>query len=306
MSSAERFEVFPCSFVHAGGTLNLPQLESCSPASNSRISAVRIAGAIDPQAHLLAGAKPMVQLGTRDLATFFGTVSPTLGLKCTGAVTFRLYEREDCGAFLTGATHVTVTSTGGFLYPDAISADQESEEGALCRAMYVPLWDGTNDPLIVTDAVDFSAAPTPTFTSRYFLGPVYSGGSEVKGVTNATANFGLTVAPSPQSPGPYDRKLAITSRNPTLTFDTLKADAAAGVDFFLRSVSGGSFAMYFQKGTDNGDRVAVGTASHVKVSCTAGGITTEEIGGSKGQDAILRTTVRPTGTISLSTASTIP
>lgn len=306
MAAAQVFEIFPCSFIYTGPTtLNLAQMNSFRCESGGQFSRVRVGGSVYTLANLLNQARPRATFQTADLATYFGAVSVTAGLKITSTATFRLGEREDCGIFMTSTEHVTVTATKGILWPLSLSAEQDSQNGAVLQSAFMPLYDGTNDPWVVTDAVDFSGAPAAAFGSQFFLGPVYHNSSELAGVTRVSIDFGIDVRGITQTPGPYARAAAIYDVNPMLRFTTKKVDLAAAVDMFARAVTS-SFAIYLQKGAASSDRVAAATTSHCKISCTAGTIETEDVDGSAGDDAVVNILVRPTSALAISVASAIP
>ena len=306
MPSAERFEVYPASFSYAGPTTtNLTQMQSFRVNPGVSKSVVVPAGQVDPSAHIVSRAKPRVNFATRDLATLFGFVSPSVGL-CTTQATFRLREREECATFSTGATHGTVTAAGtGFIMPDSIAADLESDDGAVCNCQFIPFWDGSTDPLVFNDGVDFAAAPSPAFVSQFFLGAVFHNSVEITGLTSVNLNFGITFVTTPKKAGAYDETGAISRREPILTFTTRKTDAWGGVNLFGSAVTS-SVVLYLQKGVNNGTRVARATTQHVSLTMTAGDFEVTELGGDGGQDALLQVTCRPQSTIAVSVAAAIP
>lgn len=306
MAGAGRFEVAPLTMIHGSAqNLHLQQLQNCRVVAGSQMTRVRPGGTVRQLAMLLARANPVVNFATRDLTTFFGAVSPTVGLAATGNTTIRLMEREEGGAFVTSADNVTLTATGGLMIPVSISAERDSTDGAVLQAQFIPKYDGTNLPLVIADSVDFSAAPAAAFTSQFYLGPVYHNAAEIVGVVSSSVEFGITVSAVPHNPGPYNKSLCVVDIAPRLVFAVTKCDAVAAVNMFSRALTS-SVALYYQKGTASTDRVAVGTSAHCKVSCTAGAIETQEIGGEAGQDALLQVTVHPTSDLSISVASTIP
>jgi hypothetical protein len=217
----------------------------------------------------------------------------------------RLWEREEVGIFMTGTENLTITCTGGILLPVSLTAERDSVDGANLQAIFHPKYDGTNLPFVVTDAVDFTTAPAAAYTSQFYLGPVYHNAAEILGVLSATVEFGITVVGAPLTPGPYDKSLCIVDIEPMLKFTTHKCDAGAALNMFSRALTA-SVAFYFQKGAANSDRVAAVTTAHCKISCTAGDIVTEEIGGDAGQDALVQFTVHPTSDLAVSVASAIP
>lgn len=306
MASAERFCLFPCSAVHSGGTLNLAQMQDFSVQTNGTRDRFYVPGAVDPKAHILAFADQQITFGTQDLATYFGTVSPTVGLALTGAGTFRLQERSDlAGVFETGSTHETYTVTNGLIIPTRLSASQDDQTGAVLQSTLFPLYDGSTNPVVHNTGVDFSGAPTPAFTSEFFLGPVYHNSSQIGGITQVSIDFGIQFAPRRVSGQVFATKGAITRRSPVFTFTTLKSDVDAAVNLFNRALTN-SFAIYLQKGADAGSRISAATASNCKISCTAGVFSTDSIQVSSNDDATTNISVMPTGTIAVSVASAIP
>ncbi len=308
MASAERFALFPCSFIHgAAQTLNLAQMQNFDAQTAAAISRRFVSGAVDPKANILVSADPRVSFGTRDLATYFGTISPTVGLALTGAgATFRLQERSTLdGVWETSTTHETFTCSTGLILPRRISASQDDQDGAVLESELVVLYDGSTQPIVHNTGVDFATAPTPAFTSEFFLGPVYHNGSEIGGVTQVSVDFGINFAPRRVSGQYFATKGAIVQRAPMFTFTILKVDARSAINKFIAAITS-SFAVYFWKGADAGSRVAVGTGAHCKISCTAGVWNDQNISARENDDGTVTVQMLPTGTIAVSVASAIP
>jgi hypothetical protein len=300
-----RHSIYPCSFVHAGGTLNLAQMENFSISPNSQKSAIIPGGALD-RAHIgIASAAPTATFGTRDLVTALTDISVTTGLGLTGAGTFRLQQRADNSTFLTGLSHETFTATGGFLRPTQISASQDDNDGAMATFEFVPLWDGSANPFVHNTGVDFSTAPSPGFTSRFFLGPVYHNSAALDGITQISIDPGVNYVPRAFNGDPYARKGAIVTRTPTVTFTTANMAAGNALDVFGSAIST-SLDVYLQKGVASSTRVAAGSSVHVKISVAAGDWALDDASVQGNDDGTQSFTAMPTGAISISLASTIP
>ena len=310
MTTSKRFSLYPATLAYTASTTNLQQLESLRFTPNARRAVIIPAGAVD-RAHVgIASADPMLTLGTRDLTMFFGAVSGTTGLRLAvnGASTFstfRFQERSDAGTFESGSTHETYTIREGFIRPTELSASQDDENGALLTAEVTALWDGTNDPIIRATGVDFSGAPSPAFTSRFFLGPVYHNGSQIDGVVRSSVQFGINFQARRFNGDPYPRLGSIVTREPVLTFTIAKMDEVSALNMFGRSVTS-SFVFYYWKGVADATRVAVGTTVHTKISCTAGHIGDDSISVQGNDDGSVDITVLPTSSLSVSVASAIP
>jgi hypothetical protein len=305
--SAERFTLFPCSFVHGGGTLNLAQMEGFDAQPTANVKRVYAAGAVDPKAHLVTTADPRVTFRTRDLTTLFTTVSPLTGLASSGAgATFRLQEREEgTGIFLSTATHETFTLAKNHLTIDSISAAQDDRDGAVCECTCHALYDLTNLPIVHNTAVDFTAAPAPAFTSEFFMGPVYHNSVQLPGVIRHGVEFGTVFTPFRQDGAVFPAKGFIARRQPVIKVTTQKMDEVASISKFLRALSG-VFAVYFWKAVDNGVRVAVASGVHLKISCAAGAWNDDNLTATENEDGTATLSIMPTGSLSYSITSAIP
>jgi hypothetical protein len=308
MASAERFALFPCDFIHSGGTLALAQMQGFAISPDAQISEEYAHGAVDRKAAIEVASNPSITFETQDLTTYWGAVSPTVGLAVatsTGA-TFRLQERATLdGVWETSTTHETYTVSRGILIPESVEASQDDERGAVVSSRHVCLYDGTNLPIVKNTGVDFSAATTPAFTSKFFLGPVYHNSSELKGVISSRVEFGIEFAPRRTSGAVYASLGSIVRRAPTISITMLKVDALSSVNAFLRALSG-TFAVYYWKATASANRTAVASTVHAKFSASAGAWNDESISVQDNGDATATIRIRPTSTIAVSVASAIP
>lgn len=308
MATAERFALYPASFIHgAAQTLDLVQMHNFDAQAAANIARRFVSGAVDPKANIMVNADPRVAFATRDLATYFGVVSPTVGLALTGAgATFRLQERSTLdGVWETGSTHETFTCSDGIIIPRRISASQDDQDGAAVESDLVVLYDGSTQPIVHNTGVDFSGAPTPAFTSEFWLGPVYHNSNELSGVVSVSVDFGIQFAPRRVSGQYFPTKGAIVQRAPMLSFTILKVDAVQSLDKFINAVTS-SFAIYLWKGVNAGSRVAVASTVHCKISASAGAFTHQNITANENDDGTVTIQVMPTGTIAVSVASAIP
>jgi hypothetical protein len=86
---------------------------------------------------------------------------------------------------------------------------------------------------------------------------------------------------------------------------TLKCDTDAAVSHFLRAASG-ALAVYYWKGVDAGDRVAVGSSVHVKITAATSAFSDDSVTVSENDDGTTTITILPVGTLAYSVTSTIP
>lgn len=307
MATAKRFSIYPASLVHAGGTLNLAQLQAFRVGPAPAIKRVYVGGAVDPKANILTRGDPRVELGTRDLTTLLTTLNPLTGLASFGAgATFRLQERDDGeSVFLSGLTHETFVVNKYHLVLNSISAQQDDQDGLLANLTCHALYDGTNNPIIHNTGVDFAAAPAPAFASEFWMGPVYHNAVQVEGITGWSVEFGVQFTPFRTSGAVWPTQGYIARRQPVLRATSLKVDVVANLVKELRALAG-TFAVYGWKGADASHRVAVGSGVHLKISCAAGAWGDDEIAATENDDGTFSAVIMPTGTLAMSIASTIP
>lgn len=308
-----RYGIYPASFVHAGGTLNLRQLRGQSIRKNGAFASIRPGGSLDNGAHILSTANPTAGFATRDLSRVFadgsGGVSLTTGLYCSGGHTMRWQKRATGGAFDTGSVHTTQTTSKGFLNPIQIEADVDSQVGAECTLEYTPLsTDGAN-PITIANSQAISGV-TPLFNSVYYAGGVYLGGSQLTGMIRQRALPGIAFSARRADGGVFPRNdcSAILARDPALQLDFLNVGMiVSDITSFFAAALGSAIAMYFQLGSvGNEGRVAAGSASHMKITASAGTWGAEDISVSGEDDAVVTVTIMPSAPLSLSMSSTIP
>ena len=311
MSSGERFSGYPASFGYATAqTMDLAQVQGWELDANVTETPFIPSGATKPTQVITSRARPEFRLRTQDLATVLATVDFNSGKCFDETSTFYLQERADCSTFLTTATSPGRSTANGFMFVESITAEQDSEDGAIMTLRYVPLKASGSDIVVFESSLDPDTnGPTPAFTSAFFLASPYHNGGELKGVQSVTINTDIQFQPAPSSPGAFDTLGSIVRYEPEFTFRSLKVD-----DFDAFQLTGDpvntSFAFYFQKvDTTNavGDgRVAAASTVHSKISFTGGKITVRNLSFDGTDDAAVEVSIRPTGTVTAATNSAIP
>jgi hypothetical protein len=313
MTTGQRFSGYPARFGYATGQkLDLTQMQAFELDTNNTKTPVVPVGAVNPTAYITPRARPEFRIRTQDIKTMMDVVDVENGKCFDETSTFILQERADCGTFLTGDTHPARVTTNGFMYAESITAEQDSEDGAILSLRYVPLYDGSNS-LVQRDTVDIAAYTTPAlspaYVGSYFLASAYENSVEISGIISVNLQFNLTFQAAPATPGAWDTIGSIVRRQPEFTYTCLKVDNVSADEVTGAAVDT-SYAFYFQKADVTnaaGDgRVAKATAQHVKVSCTAGDVEVRNLSVDGTEDAAIEVSVKPTGTVAMSTASAIP
>lgn len=270
--SADRYGLYSASFTHAGGTLDLTQLEGQSLSRRKSVRTIRPAGALAPAAHILSMADPRYSLRTTDLLAFFTASSGAFHLACSGGHLARYQKKLAGGAFASGSAHMLQTSAKGFLHVTSIDADIDGNDGASMTLEYIALsTDGQAAPYTTTVSQSLSGAPAPAFSSQYFMGGLWNGSSQVTGLKRMSFQPGIMFNANRTDGGVFAQYNAssIGAYNPAidLTFLDLGLPNAMGAEYLV--AVGAAIKGYLQRGTTAADgRVAVATTSHLKIACT--------------------------------------
>ena len=302
----ERYSGYPASFVSAGPvTTDLAQMTSDSIRFGSQTFDYVPPGLTQRSQVGLVSADPVITLVTQDLVTAFGILSPTIGLSCTAA-TFRRQLRSCGSTFDAGNTHYTYgCQYGGQWIPRSISASQDDEGGVELTTEFHPISDnGLNLPVAPTDNATISGV-TPAFVSKFFMGPVYINAAAVTGISRWSLDFGIKVSKKRFGGIIYPTCVTIDEQRPIITITAAKVNVDGVVDQFMR-VLAGTIALYGRKHATSTSRVSDVTASHLKLSSTAGAWQVDEDSFSDTEDGMKTFNILPTAAMAASVASAIP
>ena len=308
-----RFGIYPASFVHVGGTLNLRQIRSQSLRRNGAFNSIRPGGSLDNKAHILSTANPTAGFATRDLGRVFGDanggVSLTNGLYCSGGHTMRWQKRLEGGAFDPSAAHTIQTTPKGFLNPVQIEVDVDSQTGAECVLEYVALSAAGENPVTTLNGQAISGV-TPEYNSVYYAGGVWLGAGQVTSMIRQRVVPGLTYSARRADGGVFPRAncSSINARDPSIQLDFLNVGMIGPTmaDLFA-SALGASLSVYFQLGSIGNDgRVDPASLLHMKVTAAAGTWGADDIAVSGEEDAVVTVAVMPSDPLAISMVSAIP
>lgn len=301
MAVTYRSSIYPATLV-GGSTITLQQLHgvTVNPGSNKDI--IIPGGSIDPSAVPMVYADPRVSLATYDLVTALG-VSITAGFSITGASLIQYQARTHNATFEGSTSHTLLTINKGFAMISGISASQDGP--AECGLTVFPLYDGTNYPLLATTSQSLTS--TPTFTSKFGLGPVTVNGTALNGVTAVSIDPGINYVPNRQDGDVFARVGAIYTRMPSISITLTDMASVGTVGSMFNACLAGTIACYFSKYNGcTGFRVANATTSHCKVSAAAGAWSPESLSVANNDDGSVTMRVQVTGTIAAVTNSALP
>jgi hypothetical protein len=289
-----------------GGSLLLTQVNSYSFDPGQSIDEIVPGGVLDRGAVILGSASSMVRIRSRDVATIFGAVSPSVGYYCSGSSVFDLQQRASGGTY-TGSTgaNAKITVPVGFLVPESISASAGGNQEAQVELTLHALYDGTNAPMSIANSANL--AGSVAFNSAFYLGPLYINSVKMEGIISSSVEFGLQFSKAIPDGSLYPTVGSIVERKPRFSFTMLRVDfIASNITNFFNAAAAGTVAAYFYKGATGTGRVAAATTSHAKFSATASTISPDTLSVRDNDDATVTVTIRPTSTVAVSVASAVP
>lgn len=300
---AGRYSMYPLISTE----LSLRQLDSIGYASNETKATIIPGGKLDVE-HIGTGfASQALTITTRDLLSFFSVVSPAVSSRLTNILAYA-QKRSDGSTFNASAVHESWSLAKADIVPISLIASQQDTDGAVLTAEIRALHNGSVEPVVRATSVDISGVASPTFASRYFLGPVYYNLTQLPNVERVEIQFGLGYSPKGFNGSPFPTEASVIKREPVIKVTTTDMGADAAVNILSRGCSDTQpLKVYFQAGAGCDDRVAAATAGHIKIAATYYEWTTESWQIQGNEDGTVTFTFRPRAgsALSVATASAI-
>lgn len=301
---ADRFSIYPASFVHAGGTLDLQQLDDQGRSSNSRVRTIRPGGSLSPAAHILSTANPTARYATADILTPLTAMGGAFHLFCSGGHTQRFQKRAEGGTFAGGSSNLLQATAKGFLHVTELSVDIDAEDGGRMQLEYVPLSVAGENPYTDTPNSSLASAPVPAFMSQYFMGGVVLNTTQLLGLKRFVVRPGIRFGTNRSDGGVFARSdsSSILAYDPMIQLTFLNVAIAGTIGTAFLNALASSLKVYFQRGTTATDgRIAAATASHTRITAAAGSWGEDELSVSGDDDGMVTVTVRPTTALAINT-----
>jgi len=279
--------------VTLGGieSLNVrPQIEHMLEATS---------GDVYPRHQAIVAIKPVADFASYCLAECLDAIPITgksLSAMATGLDLYA-YKHDHGGGRAGAASHRKYTIADGMIVPDRISCDHRGD--ALISFRVLSTWDGTNDPVIITEA---QSVPTQgNDDERFTIGKCTIGSDVISDIRSWELDFGIEAATEGGDSDIYDTHVSIVTVKPVLTLrgvdpEWLKSDV---VPLVGKSVTHATTTIYLRKRLQTAAGfVADGTAEHI--SMTMDGMAwIEEAYSSRGRapnECVLKVAARYDGT----------
>ncbi|MES2793213.1 MAG: hypothetical protein V4719_26625 [Planctomycetota bacterium] len=294
-------EIHPGSF----DDLVINQLDQVDPSPGIEALIAMGGGTVDQLLIATAYAEPKVKVTSRDTQTVLAGCNFGSGRSIETLAKLQYQLRQNGGIYAGAGAHMTLTSTLGFLYIEEFGAKQDDKEGADISCTYVPLFDGTNLPLVVNTNQSLTGAAAAN--SVHAMSKVIFENSQLEGVQSFRVKSGLEVEIKRADGELYPRICVIKKRAPTIEVECLNLGIISTLTLGGTYPITNGLAAYLQRVVAGGGRYAANTNNHISARATAGSYKVESLSGSKGDNTMVKITAMQTGgPLTIATATTIP
>lgn len=176
---------------------------------------------------------------------------------------------EDSGP--ASSNHRSLTVTKGLMVPEKISVDHQGDATLSYKVLVA--YDGTNAPIIVSDAASLPASPSDN--ERFTIGICTVGGVTVDQITKIEIDFGIMAKLLGEDSSIYPTRAELRGVEPTISITTRNATLmkAAGIPLAGLACTHANTKVVLRKRSQDANHfVASGTSEHIKF--TAYGIAT--------------------------------
>jgi len=296
--------------VGVGSTL-LGGMTGATLNTGTEVRGETSSGELYPRIQSTVAQKPTASWSTRSIAAAL-TAVPVLGKKIadlTGGLKLYVQQHADGGTRTAGAAHKLFQILEGLIFHTNLSVEHQGD--ALINSTALITYDGTNNPIIPSEAVALPAGLTDS--ERFSLGPVTINGVALSALRSVELAFGINAVSEGSDGEVWDRFSSIRTIVPVLTLRGIDPDwfkAAGAIPLVGGPGTHANTIIYLRKRIDGGTFVADGTAQHIKM--TAAGLafieTPMEVSGSDSSETSLVMPLQFDGTnapVIINTASAI-
>lgn len=238
-------------------------------ATGSQVNGEATSGEVYRRFLALYSQKVAPGFSTYAIATALAAIAPpglNIGSLASGLDFFA--QKNLLGGTRAGATsHRQFTFNAGIIVPRRLSIDHGGD--AILDYEAVVIYDGTNDPIVITDSVTL---PTPiTDNERYAMGAMTIGGTTVAAKTRWSIEFGCNAIGQAADGDIWDTFAHIRTQDSVLTVESVDVELlkAANIPLVGKTATHATTTLYLRKRSATGF-VADATAEHI--SMTADGL----------------------------------
>jgi len=254
----------------------LPGITKCRIETGTDVQGESTSGEVYNRWLSIFAQKPKADFETVAIASALDLCGLS-GLDVSGLATgLKIYaQKHERASTRAGATsHRKHTFLDGLVVPRTLTVPHRGD--AKLTYDVLVLYDGANDPIIITDAVTLPAGVTDN--ERFTLGPVTIESITLTTIQNMQIDFGITGDPGGGDSSIWDTYTSIRGIRPKLSLSGFDIEwmKAANIPLLGKSVSHANTAIFLRKRSqDLLTFVADDTAEHIKL--TAAGLAHIEV-----------------------------
>lgn len=251
----------------AASPVVLGGVQSVNVRTDTEHRAEATSGDAYPRHIAIVGQKPYADFESVCVARCLAQISMA-GLSIatlTNGLSLYAYKHADGGARASGASHRKYNFKKGLIVPQRITCEHKGD--AVISYAVHPTWDGTNDPVVITDS---SAVPTaPADDERFTLGPTTIGSVSITGVKSWELDFGINAVPDGADSDIWNTFVSIEDVIGVLTLKGVNVEWLKSTNIPLtgKAATHANTSTYLRKRLQtSAGYVANGTAEHIKVT----------------------------------------
>lgn len=266
----------------------ISEIDDLTPATNTEELVGFAAGHYQPLFRGIRGQTPDASFTVNAIGQVMAAIiagGNNYGLSLVGNTDMGYRQGEDRGTrlALNTSNHERLRMSKAFLVWNTIEATHQQDASIACRL--IACYDGTNIPVVSVGTGSLSG--TPAATQFYTLGPVTINGVAVSDVQNISLASGIEIETQGGQGDPWPTYVAIKTVDPVLSITRHDKPWA---DYHSSGGAITSLVAYLRAKDEDGDNVANGSASHIKITATNGLILPENTSGGGNDPAV--TTLR--------------
>jgi len=239
--------------------------------TGTQVVGVVTSGGVYKRFQSIAGQQPTAEFATLAIDAALDALPATGKNIADLSAGLLLYAQKHLqgGTRTTGAAHRKFTIAEGVIVPRQLAVSHLGD--ASLSYDVIVLYDGSNDPIVVTDSV---ALPSDATESRFTIGTVKLGNVTLDHIRSLEIDFGLNAVTEGADSEVWDRFCSIETIAPAVTLRGVDIEwlKAANIPLTGKEGTHANSIIYLRKRDQGGTFVADGTAEHIKF--TADGLIT--------------------------------
>jgi hypothetical protein len=257
-------DVFDLYAVSVNGSL-IGGVTEQSGSAGSEARGEATSGALYPVLMSLVGQRPGATLTTLALKSAIDMLGLTgVPIGVAGAILY-LQKREEGGTRASGSVHRKYQAASGIVVPRRLRCGHQQD--ATLEIEIVPIYDGTNAPIVVTDNVALPTQVPALDEGRWTMGPVTLGNIPLPGKQAIELDFGIELDIEAADSDLYPTHVSVRSIHPVLTLQGITpawVAASGAIPMTGQAAGHANSTVYLRKRANGGTFVAAATEEHIK------------------------------------------